>query len=76
MAALHPEMEKHLCAALGVERVGVLLDEDDKNRKWSSLDHDDYELVTAQRDEALAEVEGRQGAFEGSSAGDRVQGQD
>lgn len=57
MAALHPEMEKHLCAALGVERVGVLLDEDDKNRKWSSLDHDDYELVTAQRDKALAEVE-------------------
>lgn len=57
MAALHPEMEKHLRAALGVERVGVLLDEDDKNRKWSSLDHDDYELVTAQRDKALAEVE-------------------
>ena len=57
MAALHQEMEKHLCAALGVERVGVLLDEDDKNRKWSSLDHDDYELVTAQRDKALAEVE-------------------
>ncbi len=57
MAVLHQEMEKHLCAALGVERVGVLLDEDDKNRKWSSLDHDDYELVTAQRDKALAEVE-------------------
>lgn len=57
MKRLHPEMERHLCAALGVERVGMLLDEDDMDRKWSELDHDDYVTVTARRDKALAEVE-------------------
>lgn len=57
MAELHPAMERHLCAALGVERVGMMLDETDRDRKWSGLDHEDYVTVTAQRDKALAEVE-------------------
>lgn len=57
MAELHPAMERHLCAALGVEHVGMVLDETDRDRKWSELDHDDYVTVTTQRDKALAEVE-------------------
>ena len=57
MAELHPAMERHLCAALGVEHVGMVLDETDRDRKWSELDNDDYVTVTTQRDKALAEVE-------------------
>ena len=57
MAELHPAMERHLCAALGVEHVGMVLDETDRDRKWSELDHDDYVTVTTQRDKALAEIE-------------------
>lgn len=49
MAELHPAMEKHLCERLGVERVGMVLDEEDDRKKWSKLDHEDFERVTAVR---------------------------
>lgn len=56
MRELHPAMERHLCAALGVERVGMVLDEESAEKRWSNLDHADYERVTAARAQALDEL--------------------
>lgn len=46
MSELHPQMESALCARLGVDRVGLTLDENDPKKVLSSLHHDQYERVT------------------------------
>lgn len=59
MAELHPEIERHLCAALGMRRVGMTLDESDREqrsrKKLSALDHEDYVAVTAEIERSKAE---------------------
>lgn len=57
MRELHPQMEKALCAALGVDRVGITLDADDDRRKLSGLDHREYERLTAEVGRQRQEVE-------------------
>ena len=64
MRKLHPQVEAEVCKALGVERVGLVLDENDAKRELSGLDHKEYERVTAEikraeadRDRIAAEVE-------------------
>lgn len=60
MAEIHPAIEKHLCKALGVERVGMLLDEKDREQKakktLSKLDHEEYVAVTEEIERAGREV--------------------
>lgn len=60
MAEIHPAIEKHLCKALGVERVGMLLDEKDREQKakktLSKLDHEEYVAVTNEIERAWREV--------------------
>lgn len=60
MAEIHPAMEKHLCRALGVERVGMLLDEKDREQKakktLSKLDHEEYVAATREIERAGREV--------------------
>lgn len=60
MAEIHPEIEKHLCAVLGVERVGMQLDEKDREQKakktLSKLDHEEYVAVTREIERAGREV--------------------
>lgn len=62
MAEIHPAIEKHLCKALGVERVGMLLDEKDREQKakktLSKLDHEEYVAVTREIERAGREVAG------------------
>lgn len=48
MSELHPQMESALCARLGVDRVGLTLDDDNPKKVLSSLHHDQYERVTAE----------------------------
>lgn len=57
MRELHPQMEKALCAALGVDRVGITLDADDDRRKLSGLDHREYERLTEEVGRQRQEVE-------------------
>ena len=60
MAEIHPAIEKHLCAVLGVERVGMQLDEKDREQKakktLSKLDHEEYVAVTNEIERAGREV--------------------
>lgn len=60
MAEIHPAIEKHLCAVLGVERVGMQLDEKDREQKakktLSKLDHEKYVAVTREIERAGREV--------------------
>lgn len=60
MAEIHPAIEKYLCKALGVERVGMLLDEKDREQKakktLSKLDHEEYVAVTNEIERAGREV--------------------
>lgn len=60
MAEIHPAIEKHLCAVLGVERVGMQLDEKDMEQKakktLSKLDHEEYVAVTREIERAGREV--------------------
>lgn len=60
MAEIHPAIEKHLCAVLGVERVGIQLDEKDREQKakktLSKLDHEEYVAVTREIERAGREV--------------------
>lgn len=60
MAGIHQQIEEHLCKELGVGRVGMLLDEEDKEQKarkiLSQLGHDDYVAVTAEIERAGREV--------------------
>lgn len=74
---IHPALEAHLCRALNMEKVGIMLDDDDDRKKWSSLDHDDFVKVTAAK--AKAEQETEQAKAEAAVAMDRlesVQGQE
>lgn len=54
---IHPALEAHLCQALGMEKVGIMLDDDDERKKWSSLDHDDFVKVTAAKAKAEQQTE-------------------
>lgn len=60
MAEIHQQIEEHLCKELGVGRVGMLLDEEDREQKarkiLSKLGHDDYVAVTAEIERAGREV--------------------
>lgn len=60
MAEIHPAIEKHLCAVLGVERVGMQLVEKDREQKakktLSKLDHEEYVAVTREIERAGREV--------------------
>lgn len=60
MAEIHPAIEKHLCAVLGVESVGMQLDEKDREQKakktLSKLDHEEYVAVTREIERAGREV--------------------
>lgn len=60
MAEIHPAIEKHLCAVFGVERVGMQLDEKDREQKakktLSKLDHEEYVAVTREIERAGREV--------------------
>lgn len=74
---IHPALEAYLCQALNMEKVGVVLDDDDERKKWSALDHDDFVKVTAAK--AKAEQETEQAKAEAAVAMDRlesVQGQE
>lgn len=74
---IHPALEAYLCQALDMEKVGIMLDDDDDRKKWSSLDHDDFVKVTAAK--AKAEQETEQAKAEAAMAMDRlesVQGQE
>lgn len=65
MRELHPKMEAALCKRLGVERVGLVLGEDDARRQLSDLDHEDYVRVTAEIERAsdeLVKTRGKLGA--------------
>lgn len=74
---IHPALEAHLCQALGMEKVGILLDDDDDRKKWSALDHDDFVKVTSAK--AKAEQQTEQAKAEATAAQARlesVQGQE
>lgn len=68
---IHPALEAHLCQALNMEKVGVVLDDDDERKKWSSLDHDDFVKVTAAK--AKAEQQTEQAKAEAAVAMDRLE---
>lgn len=61
MAEIHQQIEEHLCKALGVGRVGMTLDENDREERaratLSKLDHEDYVRVTAEIERAGAECD-------------------
>lgn len=64
MRQLHPWMEAQMCKRLGVERVGIQLDNGDKERKLSRLAHEDYVEVTAARDRIKAETAAKEAEAE------------
>ncbi len=55
MADLHPRIETALCGKLGLERVGLVLDEEDSRRKLSVLEHDEYVRATKEIERAVVE---------------------
>lgn len=57
LTELHPALENYLCKELGMEKVGIVLDEGDERKKLSKLSHDDYVRVTAAIDEATERLE-------------------
>lgn len=69
---IHPALEAHLCQALGMEKVGIMLDDDDERKKWSSLDHDDFVKVTAAK--AKAEQQTEQAKVDAAAAQTRLEG--
>lgn len=63
LTALHPKMEQELCKVLGMEKVGIVLDEDDERKRFSRMDHETFVKVTAAEQKAkagLEEVQGQQ----------------
>lgn len=68
---IHPALEAHMCRELGMEKVGIMLDDDDDRKKWSALDHDDFVKVTAAK--AKAEQETEQAKAEAAVAMDRLE---
>lgn len=69
---INPALEAHLCQALGMEKVGILLDDDDDRKKWSALDHDDFVKVTSAK--AKAEQQTEQAKAEATAAQARLEG--
>ena len=57
LTKLHPKMEAALCKELGMDRVGILLDEDDERRRFSRMDHDTFVKVTAAEDREQQRLE-------------------
>lgn len=54
---LHPKMERELCKVLGMEKVGIVLDEDDERKRFSRMDHETFVKVTAAEEKAKAGLE-------------------
>lgn len=52
---LHPALEAHLCDALGMERVGVVLDDGDPDKVLSKHDQRTYREVKRAREKTAAE---------------------
>ena len=52
---LHPALETHLCGTLGMEHVGVVLDDGDPDKVLSKYDQRTYEEVKRAREKAAAE---------------------
>lgn len=69
---IHPALEAYLCQALNMEKVGVVLDDDDERKKWSSLDHDDFVKVTSAK--AKAEQQAEQAKADAAAAQERLEG--
>lgn len=69
---IHPALEAYLCKELGMEKVGVVLDDDDERKKWSSLDHEDFVKVTSAK--AKAEQQAEQAKAEAVAAQERLEG--
>lgn len=69
---IHPALEAYLCQALDMEKVGVMLDDDDERKKWSSLDHDDFVKVTSAK--AKAEQQAEQAKADAAAAQTRLEG--
>lgn len=69
---IHPALEAYLCQALNMEKVGVVLDDDDERKKWSSLDHDDFVKVTSAK--AKAEQQAEQAKADAAAAQTRLEG--
>lgn len=69
---IHPALEAYLCKELGMEKVGVVLDDDDERKKWSSLDHDDFVKVTSAK--AKAEQQAEQAKADAAAAQARLEG--
>lgn len=61
LTALHPKMEQELCRVLGMEKVGIILDEDDERKRFSRMDHETFVKVTAAEEKAKAGLESVQG---------------
>lgn len=57
LTALHPRMEQELCKVLGMEKVGIVLDEDDERKRFSRMDHETFVKVTAAEEKAKAGLE-------------------
>ena len=56
MRVLHPWMEGELCRRLGVDHVGIALDESDDRRKLSGLSHPEYVRVTGEIERSRGEL--------------------
>lgn len=69
---IHPALEAHLCQTLDMEKVGIMLDDDDDRKKWSSLDHDDFVKVTSAK--AKAEQQAERAKAEAAAAQERLEG--
>lgn len=69
---IHPALEAYLCQALNMEKVGIMLDDDDERKKWSSLDHDDFVKVTSAK--AKAEQQAEQAKADAAAAQERLEG--
>lgn len=57
LTALHPKMEQELCRVLGMEKVGIVLDENDERKRFSRMDHETFVKVTAAEEKAKAGLE-------------------
>lgn len=57
LTELHPKMERELCRVLGMEKVGIVLDDDDERKRFSRMDHETFVKVTAAEEKAKAGLE-------------------
>ena len=72
MQGFHQKMEDALCEKLEVEKVGLLLDEDDEMKEFSDLKHDEFVRVTAAK--ARVEAETAKAQAEADAAAERLEG--